>query len=217
MTETSSFPTLTVVDHPLIRHKLTLMRKADTPTRLFRVLLREIGYLLAFEATRHLPVRPLTIETPICTTEGSTLPPLPPLVVPILRAGQGLADGVLGVLTEADVGYIGVFRDEATLMPVEYLVKLPSRLAERLIVVCDPMLATGHSAEHAIKVLVRNGARPESIVFLALVAAPEGVAVLAKAFPQLRIITAALDDHLNENGYIVPGLGDAGDRLYGTV
>jgi uracil phosphoribosyltransferase len=216
MADASRFPSLIVVDHPLVRHKLTLMRRRETPTPLFRALMKDIGSLLTLEATRALPVNRVEIETPVAPTRGYALA-APPLVVPILRAGMGMAEGVLAVMTEAEVGFIGVYRDETTLEPVEYLSKLPPRASERAIVVVDPMLATGHSGAHAIKVLTRAGARPEAITFLCLVAAPEGVAMLTQSFPQVRIVTAALDERLNERAYIVPGLGDAGDRLYGTV
>lgn len=215
MADASQFPSLIVVDHPLVRHKLTLMRRRETPTPLFRALMKDIGSLMTAEATRALPVREVDIETPIRATKGWSLT-VPPLVVPILRAGMGMAEGVLAVMTEAEVGFVGVYRDEATLEPVEYLAKLPPRLAERAIVMVDPMLATGHSGVHALKLLVRNGAHPAAITFLSLVAAPEGVATIAAAFPEVRIVTAALDERLNERAYIVPGLGDAGDRLYGT-
>ncbi len=216
MADASRFPSLIVVDHPLIRHKLTLMRRTDTPTPLFRSLMKDIGSLLTLEASRTLPVNPVDIVTPICPAKGWAMT-MPPLVVPILRAGMGMAEGVLAVMNEAEVGFVGVYRDEVTLEPVEYLVKLPPRLTERSVVMVDPMLATGHSSAHAVKVLVRAGVRPEAITFMCLVAAPEGVQALAEAFPQVRVVTAALDERLNERAYIVPGLGDAGDRLYGTV
>ncbi len=217
MADASRFPSLIVVDHPLIRHKLTAMRKKDTPTPMFRVLMKDIGSLLTLEATRTLPLNESPIETPVGVTQGWSLTFPPPLVAPVLRAGMGMAEGVLAVMGEADVGFIGVYRDEATLNPVEYLVKLPPDLARRAIVLVDPMLATGHSGIHALKVLIRHGARPQAITFMSLVAAPEGVAAVSAAFPEVRIVTAALDEHLNDHAYIVPGLGDAGDRLYGTV
>ncbi|MBN2751604.1 MAG: uracil phosphoribosyltransferase [Rhodospirillaceae bacterium] len=216
MADTSAYPSLIVVDHPLIRHKLTLLRRHDTPTSMFRMLMKEIGALLTLEATRTLPVEVVGVKTPVCGTQGWQLSEKP-LVVPILRAGLGLADGVLSVLSEADVGHIGVYRDEETLHPVEYLVRLPPNVGGRPILVVDPMLATGCSGVHAIDVLIRHGARPESIVFMSLVSAPDGIAAMSLAFPSVRIVTAALDEGLNAQAYIVPGLGDAGDRLYGTL
>jgi len=208
--------TLIVVDHPLIRHKLTLLRRRETPASVFRALMKEVGSLLAFEATRNLPLVEEDIETPVRATRGFRLAATP-LVVPILRAGLGLADGILEAMPEADVGHVGVYRDEATLQPVEYLVRLPSRIAGRPVVVADPMLATGCSSVHVIRLLLDRGAAIESMVFVSLVSAPEGVKVLSDAFPGLRIVTAALDEGLNASAYIVPGLGDAGDRIYGTL
>ena len=209
-------PALIVVDHPLIRHKLTQMRDRATPTPVFRTLMREVGGLLALEATRHLPVETVEVETPLVRTEGTRLS-RPPLVVPILRAGLGLADGLLALLPEADVGHLGMYRDEETVLPIEYLIRLPAHLEDRGIIVVDPMLATGHSAAHALKVLVDRGAKPESMVLMVLVAAPEGVAEIHRHYPGVKIVTAALDQRLNEKSFIVPGLGDAGDRTFGTL
>jgi uracil phosphoribosyltransferase len=217
MTVARDFDQLTVVDHPLIRHKLTLMRKVDTTPADFRRLLREISSLLTVEATRNVPLDEVHVETPLCKTAGWRMQDPVPVVVPVLRAGLGMADGVLDVMSEADIGHIGVYRDEETVRPIEYLVRLPSRLSDRTIVVVDPMLATGYSGAHAVTVLLDNGARPENIVFMALVAAPEGVKVLTDMHPKVRVVTASLDSHLNEKSYIVPGLGDAGDRIFGTL
>jgi uracil phosphoribosyltransferase len=207
----------TVVEHPLIRHKLTLMRKVDTKPSDFRRLLREIASLLTIEVTKDVPVDEVHIDTPLCQTLGWQLQSPVPVVVPILRAGLGMADGVLDVMTEADIGHIGVFRDEKTLRPVEYVVRLPKHLNNRTIIVVDPMLATGYSCSYAIDVLIENGAKAENIVFMALVAAPEGVKVLTDKHPKVRIVSAALDSHLDKKSFIVPGLGDAGDRVFGTL
>ena len=208
-------PSVIVVDHPLIRHKLTRLRDRTTPTAEFRVLMKQVGALLAVEATRHLPVTEITVETPLATTKGWRLDPIP-AVIPILRAGLGLADGVLELLPESDIGHLGMYRDEKTVRPVPYLERLPLNLDSRGIVVVDPMLATGHSAAHALDLLFSKGARREATVLMVLVAAPEGVAEINRLFPEVRIVAAALDERLNEKSYIVPGLGDAGDRLYGT-
>ncbi|SBV91991.1 Uracil phosphoribosyltransferase [uncultured Alphaproteobacteria bacterium] len=208
-------PSVIVVDHPLVRHKLTRLRDRATPTAEFRTLMREVGALLAIEATRHLPLAETVVQTPLAATRGWRLDPIP-AVIPILRAGLGLADGLLDLLPEADVGHLGMYRDEETVRPVPYLERLPADLGARGVVVVDPMLATGHSAAYALDLLVSRGARPEATVLMALVAAPEGVAEINRLFPAVRIVTAALDERLNEKSYIVPGLGDAGDRLYGT-
>lgn len=214
--EMAETPTVIVVEHPLIRHKLTQMRDRATSSPAFRALMREIGGLLALEATRHLPVDAVEVETPLVRTEGCRLRSAP-VVVPILRAGLGLADGLLSLLPEADVGHLGMYRDEETVLPIEYLIRLPAHLEDRGIVVVDPMLATGHSAAHALKVLVDRGAKPESMVLMVLVAAPEGVAEIHRHYPGVKIVTAALDQRLNEKSFIVPGLGDAGDRTFGTL
>jgi len=216
MVATTSHDMLTVMDHPLIHHKLTIMRKIETPASEFRRLLREISAMMTAEVTRQLPVDPIDIVTPVCPTQGWVLSGPPPVVVPVLRAGLGMSDGVMDVLTEADVGHIGVYRDEETVRPVEYLVRMPKDIENRTIIVTDPMLATGYSGAHAVAVLLEKGARPENIVFMALVAAPEGVQVFSKIHPKVRIVTASLDERLNEKSYIVPGLGDAGDRVFGT-
>lgn len=208
-------PSVIVVDHPLVRHKLTRLRDRATPTAEFRRLMREVGAILTVEATRHLPLTEIVVETPIAPTRGWRLDPAP-AVIPILRAGLGLAEGLLDLLPDADVGHLGMYRDEETVRPVPYLERLPANLGARGVVVVDPMLATGHSAAYALDLLFTRGARPEATVLMALVAAPEGVAEINRLFPTVRIVTAALDERLNERSYIVPGLGDAGDRLYGT-
>ncbi len=206
---------LTVVKHPLIQHKLTLMREKDTPTAVFRQLLREISQLLAFEITRELPMTTKRIETPLKEMDAPTLDGPKLALVSILRAGNGLLDGVLELIPSARVGFVGLYRDEETLQPVQYYFKVPEGLENRLVIAVDPMLATGNSSAAAVSLLKDSGAK--NIRFLCLLAAPEGVARMKEAHPDVPIVTAALDDHLNEKGYIVPGLGDAGDRMYGTI
>ena len=207
-------PHLTVVDHPLVQHKLTLMRAKDTPTAVFRQLLREISQLLAYEITRGLPMTTKTIDTPLQPMEAPPLDGKKLALVSILRAGNGLLDGVLELIPSARVGFVGLYRDEETLQPVEYYFKVPLELEDRLVIAVDPMLATGNSSAAAIDRLKQAGAK--NIRFLCLLAAPEGVARMKEAHPDVPIVTAALDSHLNELGYIVPGLGDAGDRMFGT-
>jgi uracil phosphoribosyltransferase len=205
---------LTVVSHPLVQHKLTLMRKKDTSTAVFRQLLREISLLLAYEVTREMPMTEVTIETPLCEMEAPILAGKKMALVSILRAGNGLLDGVLELIPSARVGFVGLYRDEETLRPVQYYFKAPEGLGDRLVIAVDPMLATGNSSAAAIDLLKQAGAT--NIRFLCLLAAPEGVARMKEAHPDVPIITAALDEKLNELGYIVPGLGDAGDRMFGT-
>lgn len=205
---------LTVVDHPLVQHKLTILRDRETSTSKFRQLLREISQFLAYEVTRSLPMETRRIETPVCAMDAPTLAGPKLVLVSILRAGNGLLDGMLELVPSARVGFVGLYRDEVTLQPVEYYRKLPERLDERLVIVVDPMLATGNSASAAIDFVKEAGAR--DIRFLCLLAAPEGVERLRAAHPDVPIVTAAMDERLNEHGYIVPGLGDAGDRMYGT-
>jgi uracil phosphoribosyltransferase len=205
---------LTVVDHPLVRHKLSLMRDAETSTGKFRGLMREVSLLLAYEVTRDLPLEEVEITTPL---ERARLPVLAGkklCLVSILRAGNGILDGMLELLPSARVGHIGLYRDPRTLAAIEYYLKLPDDLPERDVILVDPMLATGNSAVAAISRLKEMRAR--SIRFVCLVAAPEGVANIARIFPDVPIVTAALDRELNSHGYILPGLGDAGDRLFGT-
>ena len=205
---------LNIVTHPLIQHKLTEMRKKDTPTNHFRQLLREISLLLAYEVTRELPLSNVKIETPLMETEAPSLDGKKLALVSILRAGNGLLDGVLDLMPSARVGFVGLYRDEKTLKPIQYYYKVPGSLAERLVIVVDPMLATGNSASTAIDLLKKTGAK--HIKFLCLLAAPEGVETLQKNHTDVEITTAALDVKLNDIGYILPGLGDAGDRMYGT-
>ncbi|MBF9035077.1 uracil phosphoribosyltransferase [Rhodobacterales bacterium HKCCE2091] len=205
---------LTIVDHPLIQHKLTLMRRAETPTVVFRQLLREIAHLLAYEVTRDLPMTTTRIETPLTEMDAPVLAGKKLALISILRAGQGLLDGILDLIPSARVGFVGLYRDEATLKPVQYYFKVPEDLSDRVVIAVDPMLATGNSSAAAIDLLKQAGAT--NIRFLCLLAAPEGVARMAEAHPDVPVVTAALDSHLNEKGYIVPGLGDAGDRMFGT-
>ena len=203
-----------IMNHPLVAHKLTIMRDKDTSVKDFRELLSEIGMLITYEATRDLPLTTKHIETPICEMDAPTLAGKKFVVVPILRAGLGLVDGVLRMVPSARVGHIGMYRDPETHMPVEYYCKLPSPIEERTIVVCDPMLATGGSAIDAITMIKKHGGR--NIKFMCIIAAPEGVKALHEAHPDVQIYIGHLDRCLNEHAYICPGLGDAGDRIFGT-
>ena len=205
---------LTIVDHPLVQHKLTLMRDKTRSTAEFRQLLREISQLLAYEVTRSLALGTKTIETPMQTMKAPVLEGKKLALISILRAGNGLLDGVLELIPSARVGFVGLYRDEETLQPVQYYFKVPESLEDRLVIAVDPMLATGNSTVAAIDLLKQAGAK--NIRFLCLLAAPEGVKRMAEAHPDVPIVTASLDSHLNEQGYIVPGLGDAGDRMFGT-
>lgn len=206
--------TVTVVDHPLVQHKLTLMRDRDRSTKGFRELLNEIGMLLAYEVTRDLPLEAVTIETPIQAMEGRRIAGKKLVLAPILRAGVGFLDGMLSLMPAARVAHVGIYRDPESLAAVEYYFKSPSDLADRTVMVLDPMLATANSAVAAIDRLKSRGAR--DLRFVCLLAAPEGLARLQQAHPEVPVWTAAIDSHLNDHGYIVPGLGDAGDRMYGT-
>ena len=205
---------LTHVKHPLVQHKLSLMRDKDTSTAVFRQLLREISQLLAYEITRELPMTTRRIETPLQTMDAPVLAGRKLALVSILRAGNGLLDGILELVPSARVGFVGLYRDEATLEPVQYYFKVPDQLDERLVIAVDPMLATGNSSAAAIDLLKARGAT--DIRFLCLLAAPEGIARMKAAHPDVPIVTAAIDERLNDKGYIVPGLGDAGDRMFGT-
>ena len=205
-----------VLDHPLIQHKLTMIRQKDCGTKVFREVVNEISMLMAYEVSRDLPLEDVEIETPLVKTTLKTLAGKKVAIIPILRAGLGMVDGILELIPAAKIGHVGMYRDHDTLQPVEYFVKLPSDISERQLFVVDPMLATGGSAVAAIDALLKRGAQPNSIKFCCLVAAPEGVRVLQDAHPEIDIYAAALDERLNENGYILPGLGDAGDRLFGT-
>ena len=205
-----------VLDHPLIQHKLTMIRQKDCGTKVFREVVNEISMLMAYEVSRDLPLEDVEIETPLVKTTLKTLAGKKVAIIPILRAGLGMVDGILELIPAAKIGHVGMYRDHDTLQPVEYFVKLPSDISERQLFVVDPMLATGGSAVAAIDALLKRGAQPNSIKFCCLVAAPEGVKVLQDAHSEIDIYAAALDERLNENGYILPGLGDAGDRLFGT-
>ena len=208
------FPTLHIVDHPLVQHKLTEMRDKNTSVKDFRTLVSEIAVLLTYEATRDLPLTTKHIETPLCQCEMPTLAGKKMAIVPILRAGLGFEDGILSLIPSARVAHIGMYRDEETLEPHFYFLKYPKDIADRDVLVVDPMLATGGSADMAITKMKELGCK--NIKLMILVAAPEGVDYIYKRHPDVEIYCAALDDHLNENGYIVPGLGDAGDRIFGT-
>jgi uracil phosphoribosyltransferase len=210
MTETH----LTVVDHPLVQHKLSIMRDKETPTAVFRQLLREISQLLAYEVTRGLPMTTKSIQTPMQQMDAPTLAGKKLALISILRAGNGLLDGVLELIPSARVGFVGLYRDEETLKPVQYYFKVPEAMEDRLVIAVDPMLATGNSSVAAIDLLKASGAT--NIRFLCLLAAPEGIARMKEAHPDVPIVTAAVDQQLNDVGYIVPGLGDAGDRMFGT-
>ena len=205
---------LIVVDHPLVQHKLTLMREKTTSTAVFRQLLREISQLLAYEVTRGLPLTTRKIDTPMQEMDAPVLDGKKLALISILRAGNGLLDGVLELIPSARVGFVGLYRDEETLKPVQYYCKLPDALEDRLVIAVDPMLATGNSSVAAIDLLKEAGAT--NIRFLCLLAAPEGIARMQEAHPDVPIVTAAVDKELNSIGYIVPGLGDAGDRMFGT-
>nr|WP_277882927.1 uracil phosphoribosyltransferase [Paracoccus salsus] len=204
---------MTVITHPLVQHKLTIMRRKDVSTASFRRLLREISLLLAYEVTRGLDLTTTTVETPLCQMQAPTLAGKKLALISILRAGNGLLDGILELIPSARVGFVGLYRDPETLQPVEYYCKVPD-LDQRMTIVVDPMLATGNSAVAAIDLLKQRGAK--DLRFLCLLAAPEGVERMRQAHPDVSVYTAALDDRLNDHGYIVPGLGDAGDRMFGT-
>jgi uracil phosphoribosyltransferase len=206
--------TVTQVDHPLVRHKLGLLRDVQTTTEMFRRLVNELTLLLTYEATKDMGLEDVDVETPLERTRAQRIPGKKVAVCPILRAGMGMLDGVLSLIPVARVGFIGLYRNEETLEPVEYYVKLPTDIAERDVLLLDPMLATGNSTAAAVTTLKNAGAT--HITVIALIAAPEGVAQVERDHPDIRIVVASVDSHLNEKGYIVPGLGDAGDRLYGT-
>ena len=205
---------LTVVSHPLVQHKLSIMRDKETSTKTFRQLLREISLLLAYEVTRELPMTTRRIETPLEPMDAPSIEGKKLALISILRAGNGLLDGILELIPAARVGFVGLYRDPETLQPVQYYCKVPDALEDRITIVVDPMLATGNSSVAAVDLLKARGAR--QIRFLCLLAAPEGIARMQAAHPDVPIVTAAVDSHLNDHGYIVPGLGDAGDRMFGT-
>ena len=208
------FPTLHIVNHPLVQHKLTVMRDKNTSVKDFRTLVGEVAMLLTYEATRDLPTTLKTIETPLCTCEMPVLAGKKMAIVPILRAGLGFEDGILNLIPSARVAHIGMYRDEETLEPHFYFLKYPKDIAERDVLIVDPMLATGGSAAEAIGEMKKFGCK--HIKLMVLVAAPEGIAHIQKLYPDVDIYAGAVDEKLNENGYIVPGLGDAGDRIFGT-
>jgi uracil phosphoribosyltransferase len=205
----------TVLDHPLCQHKLTLIRDVKTPGSLFRRVIEELGLILAVESTRQLPTEPVAVETPLERTQGRRLTPLDPVLVPVLRAGLGLLPSFLQLIPTAKVGHLGLYRDHDSLVPVPYYRNFPPLLDQRTVFVLDPMLATGGSASEAVRQLKTAGAR--NITLCSVIAAPEGIARLEKDHPDLRIVVAALDRELNDKAYILPGLGDAGDRLFGTL
>ena len=205
---------LHVINHPLIQHKLGIMRDKNTGSKDFRELLKEIALLMGYEITRDFPLEDIQIETPICPMTAKKVPGRKLAIVPILRAGMGMVDGLLSLVPVAKVGHIGLYRDEETHQPVEYYCKLPEDIQDRMVIVTDPMLATGGSATDALTMLKARGCR--NIKLMCLVAVPEGIAKVQAAHPDVDIYVAAVDDHLNENAYIVPGLGDAGDRIFGT-
>ncbi len=205
---------VTEVRHPLVRHKLGLLRDVGTSTEMFRRLVNELTLLLTYEATKDMSLEDIEVETPLERTTAQRIPGKKVAVCPILRAGMGMLDGVLSLIPVARVGFIGLYRNEETLEPVEYYVKLPADIADREVLLLDPMLATGNSTAAAVDTLKRAGAK--HITLIALIAAPEGVAHIQRDHPDVNIVVASIDSHLNEKGYIVPGLGDAGDRLYGT-
>lgn len=205
---------VTIFDHPLIQHKLSILRNVETSSKDFRALVSEIATLMGYEATRDLPLEDVEIETPICKMTAKHICGKKLAIVPILRAGLGMVEGIVSLVPSARIGHIGLYRDEETLKPVEYYCKLPKDIAERDVFVVDPMLATGGSAIDAVsQIKLRN---PRSIKFMCIIAAPEGIEAFTKAHPDVDVYCAALDEKLNEKGYIVPGLGDAGDRIFGT-
>ena len=208
-------PNLFIVDHPVIQDKLTTIRRKETSTEIFRALLEEISHLMAYPVTEKMKTVQVEIETPIQKTLAPALSDDGIVIVPILRAGLGMTAGLLKIFPNASIGHLGVYRDHDTHRPVEYLVRLPVVKNQTFLLV-DPMLATGHSSVYAADLLIREGVKTENIIFMSLLAAPEGVKTFHKAHPNIPIFTASLDSHLNENAYIVPGLGDAGDRMFGT-
>ena len=205
---------ITITNHPLIQHKLSILRDKSTPSKQFKELISEIGMLMCYEATRDLELMDCEVETPICMAKVKKLSGKKLAIVPILRAGLGMVEGVTALIPSARIGHIGLYRDPETLQPVEYYCKLPHDIEERDVIVVDPMCATGGSAIDAISMIKKRG--PKNIKFMCTIAAPEGLKALQSTHPDVDIYCAALDDHLNEHGYIVPGLGDAGDRIFGT-
>ena len=203
-----------VVDHPLVQHKLTRLRDKNTSPKEFRELLAEISSLMIYEVTKDLPIKEVEVETPMSIAKGKVLNDVDIAIVPILRAGLVMAEGILQILPSSKVGHIGLYRDPDTLQPVQYYTKLPDDISKRKVIIVDPMLATGGSALAAVSIL--KAKQVKNMKFVCVIAAPEGIKTLQEAHPDVEIYTAAIDDHLNEHGYIIPGLGDAGDRLFGT-
>ncbi|HQX61086.1 MAG TPA: uracil phosphoribosyltransferase [Burkholderiaceae bacterium] len=214
MTDLTQFPNLRLIDHPMVQHKLTLMRKKETSTNGFRRLLGELSTLMAYEVTRDIPTQEVQIDTPLETMTGTMIDGKKLVLVSILRAGTGILDGMLSVVPGARVGHIGLYRDPKTLQPVEYYFKMPQDMQERDVIVVDPMLATGNSAVAAIDKV--KAMKPKSVKFLCLLTCPEGLRTMQQAHPDVPVFTAAVDRQLNDHGYILPGLGDAGDRIFGT-
>lgn len=208
-------PNVFIMDHPLIQHKLTYLRDKNTGSKDFRQLVSEIAMLLCYEATRDLPLEETTVETPVAVAKTKVISGRKLAFIPILRAGLGMVDGVLSLVPAAKVGHIGLYRDPSTLKPVEYYSKLPLDIDQRDVIVLDPMLATGGSSVDAVSIIKRSN--PKSIKFMCIIAAPAGIETFTKVHPDVQLYCAAVDDHLNEHGYIVPGLGDAGDRIFGTL
>ena len=210
----SMYNNVHIMDHPLIQHKITLLRDKNTGSKEFRELVAEIAMLMCYESTRDLPLKEIVIETPICQTKANVISGRKLAFVPILRAGLGMVEGMLALVPAAKVGHIGLYRDHETLQPVEYYCKLPADITERDVIVLDPMLATGGSATDAVTMIKRKGAK--NIKFMCIIAAPDGVVAMQKMHPDVPVYCGALDEKLNEVGYIIPGLGDAGDRIFGT-
>jgi uracil phosphoribosyltransferase len=215
---TSGYPTglVTVIDHPMVQHKLTILRNNDTGPKQFRELVKELAIFEGYEATRHLQLEPIQVTTPICETTAHTLKGRKVAIVPILRAGLGMVEGILELIPAARVGHVGLYRDPETHQPVEYYCKLPEDIDSREVLIVDPMLATGGSASAAIEFLKAEGVAPERIRLLVIIAAPEGIQAVIDTDPKVHIYTCAIDERLNEHAYIIPGLGDAGDRIFGT-
>jgi len=205
-----------VIDHPMVQHKLTILRNKDTGCKKFRELVKELAIFVGYEATRHFQLEPITVETPICKTTAYTLKGRKVAVVPILRAGLGMVEGLLELIPAARVGHIGIYRDPQTHLPIEYYCKLPDDIDTREVLIVDPMLATGGSATAAIELLKSKGVPSRQIRLLVIIAAPEGIQAVVDADPDVNIYTCAIDEYLNDHAYIVPGLGDAGDRIFGT-
>jgi len=207
---------VTVIDHPMVQHKLTILRNRETGSRKFRELIKELAIFVGYEATRHFQLEPITVETPLCETTAYTLKGRKVAIIPILRAGLGMVEGLLELIPAARVGHIGIYRDPQTHLPIEYYCKLPDDIETREVLIVDPMLATGGSATAAIELLKNKGVPSKKIRLLVIIAAPEGIQAVVNADPLVNIFTCAIDEYLDDHAYIVPGLGDAGDRIFGT-